>query len=106
MSIKSEIARISANIANAFSVVAAKGGTVPTGATSDDLATAIGTITAGGMYAFYIDESGHLICAYDTHTAPAFSIDDSGHLICTYDTAEAPPLSIDANGHLIWTLEG
>lgn len=36
----------------------------------------------------------------------AFHIDDSGHLICTYDTTEPPPLSIDENGHLIYTIGG
>ena len=36
----------------------------------------------------------------------AFHIDESGHLICTYDGSDPPPLSIDENGHLIWTLEG
>lgn len=36
----------------------------------------------------------------------AFDIDDNGHLICTYDGSDSPPLSIDENGHLIWTLEG
>ena len=45
----------------------------------------------------------------DTVVTPgmiAFHIDESGHLICTYDTSDPPPLSIDENGHLIWTLEG
>lgn len=32
----------------------------------------------------------------------AFYIDDNGHLICTYDTSDPPPLSINENGHLIW----
>lgn len=36
----------------------------------------------------------------------AFEIDENGHLICTYDGSNPPPLSIDENGHLIWTLEG
>lgn len=36
----------------------------------------------------------------------AFHIDESGHLICTYDGSDPPPLSIDENGHLIWNLEG
>lgn len=36
----------------------------------------------------------------------AFEIDENGHLICTYDGSSPPPLSIDENGHLIWTLEG
>lgn len=36
-----------------------------------------------GMYAFHIDENGHLICTYDTATAPPLSINDDGHLIYT-----------------------
>ena len=48
MSIQSEITRISGNVSDAFDAVTAKGGTVPTGATSDDLATAINSIQAGG----------------------------------------------------------
>ena len=36
----------------------------------------------------------------------AFHIDEDGHLICTYDSAEPPPLSIDERGHLIYTIGG
>jgi len=36
----------------------------------------------------------------------AFHIDERGHLICTYDTAETPPLVIDGNGHLIYRIGG
>lgn len=36
----------------------------------------------------------------------AFEIDENGHLLCIYDGSSPPPLSIDENGHLIWTLEG
>lgn len=36
----------------------------------------------------------------------AFHIDENGHLICTYDTSDPPPLSIDENGHLIYTIGG
>jgi len=32
----------------------------------------------------------------------AFEIDDDGHLICTYDTSDPPPLWINEEGHLIW----
>ena len=41
-----------------------------------------------GMYAFHIDESGHLICAYDTSNPPPLSIDESGHLIYTVSTGK------------------
>lgn len=36
----------------------------------------------------------------------AFHIDENGHLICTYDTSIPPPLSINADGHLIYTISG
>ena len=36
----------------------------------------------------------------------AFHIDESGHLICTYDTQSPPPLHIDERGHLIYTIGG
>lgn len=36
----------------------------------------------------------------------AFHIDESGHLICTYDSTDPPPLSIDERGHLIYTIGG
>ena len=35
----------------------------------------------------------------------AFHIDDNGHLICEYDTDSPPPLSIDSRGHLMWTVD-
>jgi len=44
MSITSEISRISQNVSDSLAAVAAKGVTVPTGSTSDDLATLIGSI--------------------------------------------------------------
>jgi len=50
MSIQSEITRISGNVSDALSAVANKGVTVPAGSNSDDLATLIGQIPAGGNY--------------------------------------------------------
>ena len=35
----------------------------------------------------------------------AFHIDEAGHLICTYDSKNPPPLSINAAGHLVYTIE-
>ena len=40
------------------------------------------------------------------HGLYAFRIDENGHLICTYDTKIPPPLHIDARGHLINTIGG
>lgn len=48
-----------------------KGDTGPTGPKGD------------GLYAFHIDEEGHLIVDYDTDDPPPLSIDDKGHLIYT-----------------------
>lgn len=48
MSISSEITRISGNVSDALTAIGAKGVTVPSGATSDDLADLIGAIQTGG----------------------------------------------------------
>lgn len=48
MSVQSEINRISANVSDAFTAVEEKGGTVPSGATSDSLASSIRSIQGGG----------------------------------------------------------
>ena len=48
MSIQSEIIRISQNVADSLTAVAAKGVTVPTGSTSDDLPDLIAAIQQGG----------------------------------------------------------
>ncbi len=47
MSIASEISRISQNVSDSLDAVAAKGVSVPSGATSDDLANLIAAIQAG-----------------------------------------------------------
>lgn len=51
MSIASEISRISQNVSDSLDAVAAKGVSVPSGATSDDLANLIGNISTGSNYA-------------------------------------------------------
>ena len=108
MSIQAQINRIKGNVADAFDMVAAKGGTVLTRG-SDNLAAAIGTIAtvqAGdGVFALYINADGHLILVYETKEPPQFSLDSRGHLIYTY-TEAALPLSINTGGHLIYTLGG
>jgi hypothetical protein len=40
--------------------------------------------SAGGLYAFEIDEDGHLILTYADGTPPDFTIDGDGHLIYTF----------------------
>ena len=66
MSIQSEITRISGNVADALTAIAAKGVTVPQGANSDDLADLIGsiasdlttkTITLNGSYSAQYDNA-------------------------------------------------
>jgi len=49
MSIASEITRISGNVSDSLSAVAAKGVTVPSGSNSDDLAGLIALINSGGL---------------------------------------------------------
>ena len=48
MSVTSEINRIKTNVSNALAAIRGKGVTVPTSANSDNLATLINAITAGG----------------------------------------------------------
>ena len=48
MSVQSEIDRIITAVGNAYSKVSEKGGTVPSSQTVANLATAIGSIPAGG----------------------------------------------------------
>ena len=71
------------------------------------------TIPAGAEYyisltngVFYVKSAGTSGGGGEDFSMFAFHIDESGHLICTYDGSDPPPLSIDENGHLIWTLEG
>lgn len=56
----------------------------------------------GTFYVRYASTGG----GGDTTGMFAFEIDENGHLLCIYDGSNPPPLSIDENGHLIWTLEG
>ena len=57
MSIASEISRISGNVSDSLSAVAAKGVTVPSGSNSDDLAGLIAQISGGGGSAISISDS-------------------------------------------------
>ena len=49
MSISSEITRISGNVSDALTAIAAKGVTVPSGSNSDDLADLIALISGGSV---------------------------------------------------------
>ena len=57
MSIASEISRLSGNVSDSLAAVAAKGVTVPSGSTSDDLAGLIAQISSGGSSAIGIDDT-------------------------------------------------
>ena len=65
MSIQSEINRIAGNVSDAFDAIELKGVTVPSTATSDDLATLIGQISGGGSGAVSVvdttDTAGGII---------------------------------------------
>lgn len=67
MSVASEINRIKANIANAYTEAEAKGATMPATENSDNLADTIATIAGGGIP---IDES--------SLTPLVFGIDNDG----------------------------
>ena len=55
MSIQSEINRIAGNVSDAFDAIELKGVTVPSSATSDDLATLIGQISGGSEAISVVD---------------------------------------------------
>lgn len=57
MSIASEISRISGNVSDALDAISNKGVTVPSTATSDDLATLIGQISGGGGAAITVTDT-------------------------------------------------
>lgn len=50
MSVQSEITRINGNIANAYTAVSGKGGTLPSARNSSNLSAAIQSIPSGGGY--------------------------------------------------------
>ena len=66
MSISSEITRLSGNVSDALTAIAAKGVTIPSGSNSDDLATLIGQIQTGGGSSGLVYETGTYTPASDT----------------------------------------
>lgn len=81
MSIATQIARISGNVADALTAVANKGVTVPTGSTSDDLADLIALIqTGGGGNIITQDQDGYLV--FDAQNGDITIIQDAeGYLV-------------------------
>ena len=78
MSIKSEISRLSTNVKNTLNAIAAKGVTVPSGSTSDDMAALVSQITTLKTVDFELDANGYLI--YNDAAGVDFSLDNSGNL--------------------------
>ena len=92
MSISSEINRISGNVSDALDAIADKGVTVPSGATSDDLADLIAQISGGGGGATAVfDEVVTLPGGGDHHIITG--VDISG------DTVTAPHLELGYTAH-------
>lgn len=59
MSVASEISKLNTNISNAYDEISAKGGTIPQNKNTDNLATAISSISGGGSSIDeYIDTNG------------------------------------------------
>lgn len=78
MSISSEISRLSTNVKNTLSAIAEKGVSVPSGSTSDDMASLVSQISTLMNVTFELDEDGYLI--YDEAAGVNFSLDDTGTL--------------------------
>lgn len=91
MSIASEINRLSGNVSNALTAIAAKGVMIPSGANSDDLASLIAQISGGGGSAVTVTQSPDIGGGVVTEiTAVDISSDtvDAAHLLSGY-TAHA-----------------
>lgn len=82
MSIQSEIARINNNIGAAYDAVEAKGGTLPSMENSNNLATAIQSISSGGGDSAVVDEFADVLFA-----------DFAGNPLYTYSLAEIAELN-------------
>ena len=78
MSIQSEINRLQRNVSNTLNAIAAKGVSVPSGSTSDNMASLVAQINTLANVDFELDENGYLI--YDEAVGIDFSLDDSGRL--------------------------
>ena len=103
MSISSEITRLSGNVSDALTAIAAKGVTVPSGSNSDDLATLIGQIQAGGgggleyetgSYTPTSDINRPTISFTNSHTGRPFSV-------VLWDTTGTAPAS---NSSQAWSI--
>ena len=78
MSIQTEINRLRANVKNTLNAIAAKGVTVPSNSTSDNMAGLVAKINTLTTVEFELDENGYLI--YDEAAGVNFSLDDAGQL--------------------------
>lgn len=85
MSISSEIARITSARDDSFTAVSAKGGTVPTGATIDDLPDAIDSIPSGTAKVPKVVAAAWSTGGGTTYADLGSTATSSGPLIYTYD---------------------
>ena len=83
MSIQSEITRIAGNVSDALTEISNKGGVVPVGSNSDDLATLIAQITGGGGSAIVITDTIDPVSGGTIRTITAVSL--SGDTVTASD---------------------
>ena len=108
MSVQSEIDRIITAVGNAYSKVSEKGGTVPASQTVANLATAIGSIPAGGG-APSLQSKSVTYTANGTNTiTPDEGYDGLSSVDVTVDVSggggvETVTLKVEAGGVPIWT---
>lgn len=78
MSIQTEITRLRTNVKNTLNAISAKGVTVPTSSTSDNMAQLVSMIPTLMSVDFELDENGYLI--YDETAGVNFTLDGNGKL--------------------------
>lgn len=82
MSVQSEITRITGNIANAYTAVSGKGGTLPSARNSSNLPDAINTIPSGIVAKLYVTgEPGAAVTATLDSTVVTGTIDGTGECL-------------------------